>query len=591
MLTPTATPAPQSQTLLILTALRSSVLLYISFFPLNLGFFAWIALVPLLHLVDSTARSRHVYLAAFIGGLGFYIPAMQWMRVAHPAMYATWIVLALMCAGYFALDIFLIRLLRRRGMPLVLAAPVVFVGLDYFRANFPTGFTWMEPLGIQHRIGFSWYFLGYTQHDFVQAIQIADLGGVYAVSFVVISVNAVVYQWSRCLLTLQGRYWSALVAGVLLLGPLFYIWWRRVLQGSTAPRPWSASVAAGALLLATLAYGFETSATPRVDDGPRVAMLQSNLPQAVKMGEADTMDQQMRQLLVEAVNVPQSQFPDMIIWPETTCSGDWYELGAGVETSNIPEAWRSKLQFSSRLTQGISGWKTNQLLGLNGMELDRDGKTWKYNSAKLINKDGTAGPRYDKMHLVPFGEYVPLKSTFPWLQKFTPYTHDYSCKPGEHWSRFPLKVGDREYVFGCVICYEDSDPSLARRYAVADAEGRAVDFLVNISNDGWFNGTEEHEQHLAICRFRAVECRRAIVRSVNMGISCIIDANGRVSDLPGPSWAESVKISTVVRGVVPIDARSSIYPQVGDWVPLMCLILFGVGWCLPYVRSSRRADR
>src|SRR5262249_2482995 len=119
---------------------------------------------------------------------------------------------------------------------------------------------------------------------------------------------------------------------------------------------------------------------------------------------------------------------------------------------------------------------------------------------------------------------MPLVETFPWLNVFSPYGDaEYSIAPGERFTRFP--VG--EHKFGVVICFEDSDPDLARQYAGGDGSPTA-DFIVNISNDGWFRGTSEHEEHLAISRFRAVECRRSLARSVNMGISAVIDGNGRV---------------------------------------------------------------
>ena len=192
---------------------------------------------------------------------------------------------------------------------------------------------------------------------------------------------------------------------------------------------------------------------------------------------------------------------------------------------------------------------------------------WKYNSAVLLKplpkpdplaKPGdlrlqrsAAAGRYDKMHLVPFGEYVPLKDQLPFMSWFTPYKNDYSCRPGERWTRFPLVTKNgRDFTFGCLICYEDSDPYLARQYVASEP----VNFLVNISNDGWFDGTEEHEQHLAICRFRAIEARRAIVRSVNMGISGVIDPDGRVIALPNPDWSKSKKMEAVVTSVVPIDS-------------------------------------
>lgn len=192
----------------------------------------------------------------------------------------------------------------------------------------------------------------------------------------------------------------------------------------------------------------------------------------------------------------------------------------------------------------------------------------------LFDKEGNALSRYDKMHLVPFGEYVPLRETFPWMQFFAPYKHDYSCRPGENWTRFKMTARDgRSFTFGCLICYEDSDPYMARQYARTEP----VDFLVNISNDGWFDGTEEHEEHVAICRFRAIEARKSVVRAVNMGISCVIDPDGRVIALPGDSWSGSKKMDGIVTADVPLDTRESRYAKLGDWLPGLCWLLLVIG--------------
>src|SRR5207249_6450425 len=119
----------------------------------------------------------------------------------------------------------------------------------------------------------------------------------------------------------------------------------------------------------------------------------------------------------------------------------------------------------------------------------------------------------------------------------------------------------RTFYFGVMICYEDSDACLARQYNRAGADGPAADFLINISNDGWFDGTSEHEEHLAICRFRAVEARRSVARAVNMGISAVIDGNGSVVVLPGSSWEESKKIEKILKAAIPIDRRASLYAR------------------------------
>lgn len=570
---------------LYLTAAMSSVLLYASFFPLNLGFLIWIALVPLLFLVRSDARPRHIYRAAFFGGLLFYLSAVQWMRVAHPAMYATWIILSIFCSAFFPLGLYITRRLDRAKVPLPIGAPIVWVAFEYFRTHFPTGYSFLEPLGIQHRIGFGWYFLGYSQHDFLPLIQIADITGAYGVSLLIVLVNTVIFLWV----------------------------WRLQSSAIVAPgRPWFATAIAIALMTATIVYGYQRLDHAPFEQGPRVAMLQSNLPQAVKMGSDEVVRNHMFGLLKQVAQNSAKEPPDLVVWPETTFTDDWFDVAPGIDPDSAPGLLQRKLfaqtvvathdpESLKRISKEwqelirndsfymtMNTYRCNYLFGLNGLEWEGDKRVWKYNSAKFMARDGTPGLRYDKMHLVPFGEYVPLRATFPWMKVFTPYTGDYSCKPGEHWTRFPLAAGERTFQFGCIICYEDTDPALARRYVQPTSEGPAVDFLVNISNDGWFNGTEEHEQHFAICRFRAIESRRSIVRAVNMGVSGVIDADGRIVALPGATLSESKKIATVVIANVPIDRRDSLYSRWGDWLPLVCWGLLLVSIAPTYCRRQQR---
>jgi apolipoprotein N-acyltransferase len=168
-----------------------------------------------------------------------------------------------------------------------------------------------------------------------------------------------------------------------------------------------------------------------------------------------------------------------------------------------------------------------------------------------------------------------------------------------------------KFHFGVVICYEDTDTVLARRYVAPGPDPRA-DFLVNISNDGWFDGSCEHEEHLAVSRFRAIECRRSMVRAVNMGVSALIDSNGRVLkptrhesgapvwvylpdqiqnrilDFPPSEWHTLKKTAGVLSAAVPIDHRFSFYALVGDWLPIACWLGIGgaAGWAIWRRRKS-----
>jgi apolipoprotein N-acyltransferase len=186
------------------------------------------------------------------------------------------------------------------------------------------------------------------------------------------------------------------------------------------------------------------------------------------------------------------------------------------------------------------------------------------------------------------------------MKALSRYDFDYSVEAGERQTRFPQTASgkDRLFHFGVLICYEDTDPTLARRMALEEDDQPAADFLVNISNDGWFDGSSEHEEHLAICRFRAIETRRAVIRSVNMGISGVIDGSGRVfgpqtdrvsegvhlwdlgngeSELSPSQWHNFKKVQGVLIATVPIDNRGSLYALWGDWLPMVCWVLVFLG--------------
>src|SRR3954471_12804017 len=142
----------QPRTRVFLPAILSGLLEYAAYFPLDAGFLAWFALVPLLSLVDANARPRRIYFPPFVGGLFCYIPAIQWMRVAHPAMYVAWIFIAIYCSLCQTVALWLVRRLGRVGIPLWVAVPVAWVSVDYIRAHAPTGFTWLEHVGLRHPV-------------------------------------------------------------------------------------------------------------------------------------------------------------------------------------------------------------------------------------------------------------------------------------------------------------------------------------------------------------------------------------------------------------------------------------------------------
>jgi apolipoprotein N-acyltransferase len=293
--------------------------------------------------------------------------------------------------------------------------------------------------------------------------------------------------------------------------------------------------------------------------------------------------------------------PDLMVWPETATPYHWVKLPPDLNQVAQVHLDTSNSNWQAMRTRA---WKVqaSQLLGTECEVIDEHGNVSNhYNSAVLIPLGNDPADQYDKIHPVPFGEYLPLRDWLPFMKYFSPYGPDWNgVGSGERLTRFELG----KYRFGVLICNEDADPVLGRAYGSEGNDGPAVDFLINISNDGWFANSCEHEQHLAICRFRAIECRRAIARSVNTGISAIIDSNGRVQkperlpqlrasdpefweiepkdgvvpDLPETDWPRYKNVEAVLRGTMPIDHRDSLYVRFGDCLPWCCCIGITLGF-------------
>jgi apolipoprotein N-acyltransferase len=566
----------------LLPALATAGLLYLCYFPVAWGWLGWVALVPLLCLVRSEARPRRIYLCAWASGLAFFVPVIQWMRVGDVWMYAAWLALAVYISLYVPAGIWLLRRLDRgTRLPLAATLPLVWTALEFLRAHLISGFPW--------------YYLAHTQHDVLPLIQVSDLAGAYAVSVLVAAVNGVIfewlYQWRRF------RAWFALPAEVPAAGL-----WKLTLPATVVV----------CLFGAYLGYGCWRMGQGEFIRGPRLALLQGNIKQSIRneasSGEGDSKNAKKQIILhfndlcMQAVR--QQPRPDLVVWPETSFFSEWDDVAPTLPAAQIPP---EVVRYRKLLMGSVAArYQTDVLLGLETLIWNGQRRVERrYNSALLVQADATIGGRYDKIHRVPFGEFVPFREELPWMEFFNAYGFDFSVHAGETFSRLPLG----KYRFGVLICYEDTDPTLAREYVRKSKDGPPVDFLVNISNDGWFDGTSEHDEHLAICRFRAIEARRAVARSVNMGISAVVDGNGRVlkpvtvatqGNVPlweiedccdGPElaiadWHRFKKVQGVLTACIPLDRRTSLYASWGDWLPWTCWVLVAAG--LVWVRFRRR---
>jgi apolipoprotein N-acyltransferase len=242
----------------------------------------------------------------------------------------------------------------------------------------------------------------------------------------------------------------------------------------------------------------------------------------------------------------------------------------------------------------------------------------RFNSAFLYDRNGQKAKEvYSKIHLVPFGEVLPLRKRLAWFyellmkMKFIPYNFDYSLDYGTEYTIFKMTAADEQEKetackFGVIICYEGTVPSISRKFALDEQGNKKVDWIVNISNDGWFvrfvDGkvlpSAELAQHAAVYAFRAVENRLAVIRSVNTGISCLIDSAGRIKDgykagtLPKEAMARTGMAGWFMDRI-PIDSRTTFFSKYGEWLDFCCevcviLLIIGLIWTKFFAHRFRK---
>ena len=546
--------------------LLSSLLLWLSFFPVNAGWLGWVALVPLIFVLERYVKEERgtrwfdrPLLSAWLGGLAFCLAAFRWISLASTPMYAVYFVVALVISLQWFFFFQFSKLLHTTlKLPLFLSAAISWTALEYIRAEI-----W---------IGYAWYYLGHTQHEEVYFTQAADLVGVYGLSFIMVMVNVALARLikERSLKVVSYE----LVPAVILVGVACW-------YGSTV-------------------ISADTQELNR-PQSPRIAILQGSQPQDLR--NDPNMWRNIDKTYSDLGNLASTFKPELIIAPETCISVTWIRLPneqlpawavAKYPKMHLPEM----VNYHRHWTELVPAqWQTDLLFGFN--TFDFRGDEMKHtNSALLIDKNGQLLDAFDKIVCLPFGEYIPWAQTLPFMKLLSPYPYEYTVQPGTDIHALRWK----NYRLGALICYEDTVPGLARSFVLKENPS----FFVNVSNDGWFKGSEEHEQHLVCARFRCIENRRSMVRSVNMGISCIIDALGRVVALPatvplqgnpgifvgnapGSTWHEVKGKEGLLVGTVPIYTQISLYTRLGDVLPWICWGMMTLAWVFSFFRKKANA--
>ncbi|MGD9109379.1 MAG: apolipoprotein N-acyltransferase [Phycisphaerales bacterium] len=526
--------------------LASGVLLTLIQPPFHLSLLAWVAYVPFILVAVSIEKIWAGVLAAYILGLVYWLGNIYWMSFVTVS---GWVAFCAWTALLWPVLIITLRFCKEKKIPLMIAAAVLIVGIERLQ-----GFL----LG-----GFYWRHLSHSQYANITLIQIADIFGAAGLSFLIAMVNGLVAELivavkNKSLLR-RINFIKVAVVIALLAGTILYGRWR-----------------------------IEQSKTT-IKTGPVVGVVQSNLPQSVKSSDEFEVTKEVFAELLGLSRNCSAAGAKLVVWPETIVpvimdKAVWPFL---YEPENNIYFHKALGEHTSEGVYVLVGAPGGEVVYLNEFDVALK----KFNSAFLYEPDGDqALVKYNKIHLVPFGEIVPFKQSAPWLYRFlmmfSPYDFDYNLTPGDEYTVFEIEVAENSlnngYRFGVMICYEGVVPHIARQF-INGRGGKGVDWLVNISNDGWFVRFKEGKtlastelaQHTISCVFRAVENRISVLRSVNTGISCLIDPAGRIKNGYGAgNLPEKALARKAVEGwftdSVPIDSRVSIFSRFGEWLDTGC---------------------
>jgi apolipoprotein N-acyltransferase len=509
---------PVTRILHFFPALLSGAMMALLFPRAGLSALAWICLVPVIVMLLCYPR-RSIVLQGIVAGTVFHLGLVYWVVVSMntyggvplPAAFVLLAVFALFLSVFVALPLWCSVFIQRHiGARLTLTLPLCWVAAEYVKSWFLTGFPWE--------------LLGYSQFQYLQLIQIADITGIYGVSFVIVSVNCAV---------------AAIVHALI----------------ARTRTPFLEPCCALVLVVACLLYGNMRVQQFHAPEGQqlRALLVQPNIPQDLKW-DPGYLEETMRRLFYLSTQ-SEPEAVDLIIWPE----------------SATPFFFQSEPAYHTHVVRTVRRSGAGLLFGSPSFTQTPAGQRY-FNSAFLLRSDGSVAGRYDKVHLVPWGEYVPLQQLFPFINRLVAGIGDFS--PGEGMRL--LSAG--EISFATLICYEIIFPNLTRRFVRLG--GRCI---INITNDAWFGRTCAPYQHLSMAVLRAVENKRFVLRAANTGISAAIAPTGRIIDQTG------LFTETALPATITAMDHLTVYTRIGDLFAAACLLASAALLLVAYRRRPQSA--
>ncbi len=468
---------------------------------------AWVAIAPLL-VATTDATPLRAWWYGILFGTVFRAGTLYWVVHAMTRFGGLSLPVAVLGAGllvlYLAAYWGLFALVANRTgadrVQAVLLLAATWTGLEYVQSIFLSGFPWT--------------LLGYAGAASLPVAQVADLAGVFGLSFIVMLSNGAVAAAAR------GR------------------------------PGWRASVGIAAVTVAaTLVYGYGRLASDATADSGAalaVGLVQGNVSQEIKWEPALKERTLNRHLALSEDGARQGA--RLVVWPESSWPDPY-----GVERD---------AQAAELLTDVARRTGAALVVGTVHVENSADGYTVA-NAAVVVDGDGSWAGRYEKSHLVPFGEYLPLQGVLRFLGPLVEAVG--AMRPGD--PAQPLLSAPHVGVppFGLAICYEIIFPSLVRQQVRSGAQ-----FLITITNDGWYGTSSGPYQHFEMARLRAIENRRWLVRAANTGISGVVDPWGRVTQ------RTELETEAVVVGEVRPRDGLTLYARTGDAFAIACALLAAV---------------
>jgi len=519
-------------TVRISASLLSGALLILAYPDYDVAWLAWIALVPLMLAILGTTAKKGFFLC-FIFSAVLLSGVCRWsFEVSRHTLLQHVLGILILGVPVSAFGWAFALIASRRGVAFALStAPFLWVSLEYVRSNLSF-------------LSLPWALLSHTQYQALPVIQISSVTGEYGVSFLVLLVNASLS--------------AAILAGLHRLKSVRIPASHRVSQRGAV----FIAVTTAALTGLVLLQGKIHLSRPIEGRSLKLSLVQGNIEQNKKW------DRRYRNYIVERYEELTRQTfkdqPALVIWPEAATPGPILK----------------DINLITRITGLIREMNTYFLIG--SAEYPKFHKAPLRagqfgNTALFFSPNGRVLGQYLKIRLVPFAEYVPYQKIIPWPRFIVPKGMRAYEVPGNEITLFDLQ-GSK---FGALICWESIFPGLFRRFVKEGAQ-----FMVNITNEGWFNRPTIYYQYVAMNVFRAVENRVYLVRCANTGVSCIIDPYGRVVDRVKDEEGRDIFVPGVLAGSVIATDLKTIYTRWGDWFPFLsigCSIA-----CLIFTISRKR---